>query len=98
MQMKKTQLVQKNISDPMEANYVFNEEQGTQVSLVLVPATRYMCSFFYNIPSGVYAIVHNCGDDANPEVCKNTIFIDFVFCFQEISPFLKHNDLFLCLF
>lgn len=67
MHKNKTQLLQQNIWDPLEANHVFNEEHGNTVPLVLIPADRWCCSCYYHIPSGVHTLVHTCGRDAYPD-------------------------------
>lgn len=63
----KTHIIQQNIVAPSQANFVFNQENRASIPVVLVPEERSCFSCYYHIPTGAYTIVHNCGDDANPE-------------------------------
>jgi len=62
----KTQIQQRQVENAYEATEVFNAEHDDTIPIVLVPESRFCCSCFYRVPSGVYAIVHHCGDDAYP--------------------------------
>jgi len=63
----KTQLIQKNISFPSQAQKAFGMRTAENaVPLVLVPADRWWCSCYYTVPSGVSCITQKFGKDCDP--------------------------------
>lgn len=68
MRSNKTQITQRNIGFPADAQTVFNSQTPGQVPVVLVPNNRWWCSCYYTVPSGVACITQRFGRDNDPEI------------------------------
>lgn len=66
MHANKTQIVQRSIGFPTDAQTVFNQQSPGMVPVVLVPNNRWWCSCYYTVPSGVSVITQKFGKDCDP--------------------------------
>jgi len=66
---RKTQIVARNIGDPADSARIFNSaSRNDEVPVVLVPSSRWWCSCYYTVPSGVSCITQRFGKDCDPEI------------------------------